>query len=73
MEGHGIQAISVGFLIDLKRRWSGATGMVTQALNNCSTKPTGTNLRHLIVDLPPGTGDIQPTLACAPVTVLPRQ
>ena len=63
MEGHGIQAMSVGFLIeqDTPMVWRGP--MVTQALEQLLTETRWRDLDYLIVDLPPGTGDIQLTLA----------
>jgi ATP-binding protein involved in chromosome partitioning len=63
MEGHGIQAMSVGFLIesDTPMVWRGP--MVTQALEQLLTETKWRELDYLVVDLPPGTGDIQLTLA----------
>ena len=63
MEGHGIQAMSVGFLIeqDTPMVWRGP--MVTQALEQLLTETQWRELDYLVVDLPPGTGDIQLTLA----------
>jgi len=63
MEGHGIQAMSVGFLIeaDTPMVWRGP--MVTQALEQLLTETQWRDLDYLVVDLPPGTGDIQLTLA----------
>ena len=63
MEGHGIQAMSVGFLIetDTPMVWRGP--MVTQALEQLLSETKWRDLDYLIVDLPPGTGDIQLTLA----------
>src|SRR5258708_10889240 len=63
MEGHGIQAMSVGFLIeqDTPMVWRGP--MVTQALEQLLTETRWRELDYLAVDLPPGTGDIQLTLA----------
>jgi len=63
MEGHGIQAISIGFLIDndTPMVWRGP--MVTQALEQLLKDTRWRELDYLVVDLPPGTGDIQLTLA----------
>src|SRR5438067_604934 len=63
MEGHGVQAMSVGFLIesDTPMVWRGP--MVTQALEQLLTETRWRDLDFLVVDLPPGTGDIQLTLA----------
>src|SRR3954470_24036386 len=63
MEGHGVQAMSVGFLIeaDTPMVWRGP--MVTQALEQLLSETKWRDLDYLVVDLPPGTGDIQLTLA----------
>jgi len=64
MEGHGIQAMSIGFMIegdDVPMVWRGP--MVTQALDQLLRQTHWDGLDYLIVDLPPGTGDIQLTLA----------
>ena len=63
MEGHGIQAMSVGFLIepDTPMVWRGP--MVTQALEQLLSETRWRELDYLVVDLPPGTGDIQLTLS----------
>ncbi len=63
MEGHGIQAMSIGFLIDndTPMVWRGP--MVTQALEQLLNETKWRDVDYLIVDLPPGTGDIQLTLS----------
>jgi ATP-binding protein involved in chromosome partitioning len=63
MESLGLQAMSIGFLIeeDTPMIWRGP--MVTQALEQLINDTRWRNLDYLIVDLPPGTGDIQLTLA----------
>src|ERR1700730_14315748 len=63
MEGHGLQAISIGFLIDndTPMVWRGP--MVTQALEQLLKDTRWREVDYLIVDMPPGTGDIQLTLA----------
>ena len=63
MEGHGIQAMSVGFLIDTDTPMVWRGPMVTQALEQLLTDTSWRDLDYLVVDLPPGTGDIQLTLA----------
>ncbi|MBL8518331.1 MAG: iron-sulfur cluster carrier protein ApbC [Betaproteobacteria bacterium] len=63
MEGHGIQANSVGFLIDVETPMVWRGPMVTQALEQLLTETRWSNLDYLVVDMPPGTGDIQLTLA----------
>jgi ATP-binding protein involved in chromosome partitioning len=63
LEAHGIQAMSIGFLIDpdTPMVWRGP--MVTQALEQLLRDTNWRDVDYLIVDLPPGTGDIQLTLA----------
>ncbi len=63
MEGHGIQVMSIGFLIDPETPMVWRGPMVTQALEQLLNETRWNNLDYLIVDLPPGTGDIQLTLA----------
>lgn len=60
---YNIQSMSIGFLIDedTPMIWRGP--MVTQALNQLLSDTRWKGLDYLIVDLPPGTGDIQLTLA----------
>jgi ATP-binding protein involved in chromosome partitioning len=63
MVGHGLQASSIGFLIDndAPMVWRGP--MVTSALEQLLRQTRWRDLDYLIVDMPPGTGDIQLTLA----------
>ena len=63
MEGHGVQAISIGFLIDVDTPMVWRGPMVTQALEQLLKDTRWRELDYLVVDLPPGTGDIQLTLA----------
>ena len=60
---HGLQAMSIGFLVveETPMIWRGP--MVTQALNQLLNDTKWSDLDYLIIDLPPGTGDIQLTLA----------
>ena len=63
MTGHGIQSMSIGYLIeeDTPMIWRGP--MVTQALEQLLRDTNWRGIDYLIVDLPPGTGDIQLTLS----------
>ena len=63
MEGHGLQAISIGFLIDLDTPMVWRGPMVTQALEQLLRDTRWRDLDYLIVDMPPGTGDIHLTLS----------
>jgi len=63
MMGHGLQAISIGFLIDMDTPMVWRGPMVTQALEQLLKDTRWRELDYLVVDLPPGTGDIQLTLA----------
>jgi ATP-binding protein involved in chromosome partitioning len=63
MVGHGIQAISIGFLIDIDTPMVWRGPMVTQALEQLLKDTRWRDVDYLIVDMPPGTGDIQLTLA----------
>lgn len=60
--GHGLQAMSVGFLVDERQPvvWRGP--MATQALLQMFTDTQWNDLDYLVVDLPPGTGDVQLSL-----------
>ena len=60
---HGIQVMSIGFLIDQETPMIWRGPMVTGALEQLLTQTDWNNLDYLIVDLPPGTGDIQLTLS----------
>lgn len=62
MENHGIQASSIGFLIDpdTPMVWRGP--MVTQALEQLLNQTNWRDLDYLVIDMPPGTGDIHLTL-----------
>lgn len=63
MVGHDLQSMSIGYLVeeDTPMIWRGP--MVTQALEQLLNDTKWRDVDYLIIDLPPGTGDIQLTLA----------
>ncbi len=63
MMAHGLQAMSIGFLIDEETPMIWRGPMVTQALEQLLNDTRWRGLDYLVVDLPPGTGDVQLTLA----------
>ena len=69
MEAYGLQAMSIGFLIDIETPMVWRGPMVTQALQQLLNETRWQDIDYLVIDLPPGTGDIQLTLAqTVPVT-----
>ncbi len=62
-EAYGIQTMSIGYLVEADQAviWRGP--MVTNALQQLLRETQWRNLDYLIIDLPPGTGDIQLTLS----------
>jgi ATP-binding protein involved in chromosome partitioning len=63
LEAYGIQAMSIGFMIDADTPMVWRGPMVTQALEQLLKDTNWREVDYLIVDMPPGTGDIQLTLA----------
>jgi len=63
LEAYGVQAMSIGFMIeaDTPMVWRGP--MATQALKQLLTETNWSDLDYLLIDMPPGTGDIQLTLS----------
>jgi ATP-binding protein involved in chromosome partitioning len=63
MENYGVQVMSIGFLVDADNPMIWRGPMVTQALEQLLRQTNWSELDYLIVDMPPGTGDIQLTLS----------
>lgn len=63
LEAHGLQAMSIGFLIEEETPMIWRGPMVTQAMMQLLNDSRWEQLDYLIIDLPPGTGDIQLTLS----------
>jgi ATP-binding protein involved in chromosome partitioning len=61
--GHGIEVMSIGFLVDAGQAMIWRGPMATQALEQLLRQTNWHDLDYLIVDMPPGTGDIQLTLS----------
>jgi ATP-binding protein involved in chromosome partitioning len=63
LESHGVQVMSIGFLVDADQAMIWRGPMATQALEQLLRQTNWKDLDYLIVDMPPGTGDIQLTLS----------
>lgn len=63
VEAHGLQTMSIGYLIDKESPAILRGPMVTSALQQMLFQSAWADLDYLIIDLPPGTGDIQLTLS----------
>ena len=63
LEAYGVQTMSIGYMIDVDSPMVWRGPMVTQALEQLINQTKWRELDYLIVDMPPGTGDTQLTLA----------
>lgn len=63
MQAYGVQAMSIGFLIDDETPMVWRGPMVTQALEQLLRDTNWGPLDYLLIDMPPGTGDVQLTLS----------
>lgn len=63
LENHGLQVSSIGFMIDPDEPMIWRGPMATQALQQLLDQTNWHDLDYLIVDMPPGTGDVQLTLS----------
>ena len=63
LENHGVQVMSIGLLVDADDAMIWRGPMATQALEQLLRQTNWKDLDYLIVDMPPGTGDIQLTLS----------
>ncbi|HXF47458.1 MAG TPA: iron-sulfur cluster carrier protein ApbC [Burkholderiaceae bacterium] len=63
LQNYGVQAMSIGFMVDVDQPMVWRGPMVTQALQQLLAQTNWKDVDYLIVDMPPGTGDIQLTLA----------
>ncbi len=62
IERHGIKMVSMGFLVDVNQAMVWRGPMATSAIKQFMTEVEWGELDYLIMDLPPGTGDIQLTI-----------
>ncbi|MBU6195574.1 MAG: iron-sulfur cluster carrier protein ApbC [Burkholderiales bacterium] len=63
LENYGVQVMSIGFLVDADNPMIWRGPMATQALEQLLRQTNWNDLDYLLVDMPPGTGDIQLTLS----------
>ncbi|CAB9543291.1 [4Fe-4S] cluster assembly scaffold protein Mrp (ApbC) [uncultured Gammaproteobacteria bacterium] len=61
--GHGMQSMSIGYLVDEENPMIWRGPMVTQALEQMLRDTLWRGIDYMIIDLPPGTGDTQLTLS----------
>ena len=63
LEAHGIQAMSMAFMVDVREPMVWRGPMVAGAFQQMLTQTRWDDLDYLFIDMPPGTGDVQLTLA----------
>jgi ATP-binding protein involved in chromosome partitioning len=63
LENYGVQVMSIGFLVEADQAMIWRGPMATQALEQLLRQTNWRDLDYLVVDLPPGTGDIQLSLS----------
>ncbi|MFJ1299175.1 iron-sulfur cluster carrier protein ApbC [Pseudomonadota bacterium AL_CKDN230030165-1A_HGKHYDSX7] len=63
LENYGVQVMSIGFLVDADEAMIWRGPMAVQALEQLLRQTNWKNLDYLIIDMPPGTGDIHLTLS----------
>ncbi len=63
LAAHGLQTMSIGYLVDDRQPMAWRGPMVTSALTQLLSQTRWSDLDYLFIDMPPGTGDIQLTLA----------
>ena len=63
LENYGVQVISIGFLVDAEQAMIWRGPMATQALEQLLRQTRWRDLDYLLIDMPPGTGDIALTLS----------
>jgi len=63
LEAYGLQAMSIGFMVDVETPMVWRGPMVAQALDQMLGQTNWHDLDYLIVDMPPGTGDVQLSMA----------
>ena len=63
LQAHGLQVMSIGSMVDSETPMVWRGPMVTQALEQMLNQTSWSDLDYLVVDMPPGTGDIQLTLS----------